>query len=202
MNQSPLTLGQKLTALRRAKGMTQEALAEAIGVTRQTISKWELDTSTPDLSYLTALCDIFSVTADTLIRSDMPLETPEPEPIPEPPEIPPTPPVRIPARTAGWVVFILGCVCLFGGILESFLIGSPTFLILSVFVLVPGIELLTVRRRAGMVALLTVGILCVLSAFGLSVVLSRATVSGIAFIGLLAIALAAFILAGVAGRKK
>ena len=65
-----MTIGQKLTALRKARGMTQEELSEAIGVTRQTISKWELDTSTPDLDYLCKLCDLFGVTADYLIRPE------------------------------------------------------------------------------------------------------------------------------------
>ena len=63
-----MTLGQKLISLRKSRGMTQEELSEAIGVTRQTISKWELDTSTPDLDYLCKLCDLFGVTADYLIR--------------------------------------------------------------------------------------------------------------------------------------
>lgn len=65
-----MTLGQKITNLRKARGMTQEELSEAVGVTRQTISKWELDTSTPDLDYLCKLCDIFGVTADGLIRPE------------------------------------------------------------------------------------------------------------------------------------
>ncbi len=65
-----MTLGQKLISLRKSRGMTQEELSEAIGVTRQTISKWELDTSTPDLDYLCKLCDLFGVTADYLIRPD------------------------------------------------------------------------------------------------------------------------------------
>lgn len=68
-----MTLGQKITALRKAQGMTQEALSEAIGVTRQTISKWELDASTPDLVYLCALADLFGVTTDSLIRPEITL---------------------------------------------------------------------------------------------------------------------------------
>ena len=69
-----MTLGQKLTNLRKARGMTQEELSEAIGITRQTISKWELDTPTPDLDYLCKLCDLFGCTADYLLgRSASPL---------------------------------------------------------------------------------------------------------------------------------
>ena len=47
-----MTFGQKLQQLRRARGMSQEDLAGQLSVTRQTISKWELDQSTPDLPYL------------------------------------------------------------------------------------------------------------------------------------------------------
>ena len=65
-----MTFGQKLQQLRRARGMSQEDLAGQLSVTRQTISKWELDTSTPDLDYLCKLCDLFGVTADYLIRPE------------------------------------------------------------------------------------------------------------------------------------
>ena len=88
-----MTLGQKITNLRKARGMTQEELSEAIGVTRQTISKWELDTSTPDLDYLCKLCDLFGVTADYLIR-------PEKETVETAPPPPPRPPSPSPASAS------------------------------------------------------------------------------------------------------
>lgn len=44
-----MTLGEKLQKLRKRQKLSQEALAEKVTVTRQTISKWELDQSTPDL---------------------------------------------------------------------------------------------------------------------------------------------------------
>lgn len=66
-----MTLGQKIQKLRKQQGLSQEALAEKVTVTRQTISKWELDQSTPDLNFIAQLSDIFSVTADYLIKEDM-----------------------------------------------------------------------------------------------------------------------------------
>ena len=76
-----MTVGQKIAALRKARGMTQEELSEVVDVTRQTISKWELDVSTPDLDSLCKLCDLFGVTADYLIRPEREVvETAPPRP--------------------------------------------------------------------------------------------------------------------------
>ncbi len=66
-----MTLGEKIQKLRKQQGLSQEALAEKVTVTRQTISKWELDKSTPDLDFIAQLSDIFSVTSDYLIKEDM-----------------------------------------------------------------------------------------------------------------------------------
>lgn len=63
-------LSEKLYACRRKSGLSQEQLAERIGVTRQAISKWELGTSTPELENLLALCDCFGITLDELTRED------------------------------------------------------------------------------------------------------------------------------------
>ena len=56
-----MTLGQRLTQLRNSKGLSQDALAEAIGVSRQSVSKWETDASIPDLEKLVKLSDFFAV---------------------------------------------------------------------------------------------------------------------------------------------
>ena len=56
-----MTLGEKIQKLRKEKGLSQEALAEKVTVTRQTISKWELGQSTPDLDFIAQLSDIFNV---------------------------------------------------------------------------------------------------------------------------------------------
>lgn len=66
-----MTLGEKIQKLRKQQGLSQEALAEKVMVTRQTISKWELGQSTPDLDFIAQLSDIFHVTSDYLIREDM-----------------------------------------------------------------------------------------------------------------------------------
>ena len=63
-----MTFGQKLQQLRKSRGLSQEDLAGNFSVTRQTISKWELDQSTPDLPYLAAISEFFGVSTDYLIK--------------------------------------------------------------------------------------------------------------------------------------
>ena len=66
-----MTLGEKIQKLRKEKGLSQEALAEKVTVTRQTISKWELGQSTPDLDFIAQLSDIFNVSSDYLIKDEL-----------------------------------------------------------------------------------------------------------------------------------
>ena len=71
---SKMSFGQNLQFLRKMQGgMTQEELAEKLGVSRQTVSKWELDTAYPEISKVIELCSLFSCTMDQLIREDMTL---------------------------------------------------------------------------------------------------------------------------------
>lgn len=60
------TIGENIAALRKQKGFTQEALASAIGVSAQSISKWENNTNMPDIMLLPIIADIFHVDIDTL----------------------------------------------------------------------------------------------------------------------------------------
>lgn len=58
--------GQRIAALRKSKGMTQEALAQRLGITNQAVSKWESDQCCPDIMQLPALADIFEISMDKL----------------------------------------------------------------------------------------------------------------------------------------
>ena len=70
-----MTFGEKIQALRKQAGLSQENLAEKLDITRQTVSKWELDQSTPELGYIAKLADLYNVSTDYLIRDDaQPLE--------------------------------------------------------------------------------------------------------------------------------
>ncbi len=62
-----MQIGMNIKKLRRERDLTQEELAEALGVTPKAISAWECDRSAPDLSMIPLLCRIFDVTADALL---------------------------------------------------------------------------------------------------------------------------------------
>ncbi len=61
-------LGERLQALRKARGLSQEQLAEQAGVSRQAVSKWELGESVPELEKVLALSEFFGVTTDYLLK--------------------------------------------------------------------------------------------------------------------------------------
>lgn len=63
-----MTLGEKLARLRKARGMSQEQLAAALGVSRQAVSKWELGEAVPDVSRVVAMSELFGVTTDYLLK--------------------------------------------------------------------------------------------------------------------------------------
>lgn len=63
-----MTLGQHLTHLRTGRGWSQDVLAEQLGVSRQSVSKWETDSSVPDLDKLLGLSELFGVTLDELVK--------------------------------------------------------------------------------------------------------------------------------------
>ena len=60
------TLGKRIAANRKQMNMTQDQLAEQLGVTAQAVSKWERDAATPDIQLLPALSAYFGVTIDEL----------------------------------------------------------------------------------------------------------------------------------------
>lgn len=64
------TLGKRISELRRSRNLTQDALAEELGITAQAVSKWENDISCPDIMMLPQLADYFSVSIDELLRGD------------------------------------------------------------------------------------------------------------------------------------
>ena len=66
-----MNLGNKIMTLRKKNNMSQEELAEKVGVTRQTISKWELEETSPDITQAKTLSSIFKVSLDELVNNDL-----------------------------------------------------------------------------------------------------------------------------------
>ena len=65
-----MTLGQNIQNARRAQGLSQEALAEKIGVSRQALGKWEKDTALPGLDNLQALAAALGIGVDALLGAE------------------------------------------------------------------------------------------------------------------------------------
>jgi len=63
-----MTIGKRIALLRKEKGMTQEDLANAMGVSPQAVSKWENDQTCPDISALPKLSKLLGVTVDELLE--------------------------------------------------------------------------------------------------------------------------------------
>ena len=69
-----MTIGKRIALLRKEKGLTQEDLANAMGVSPQAVSKWENDQTCPDISALPKLAGLLEVTVDELLsgRDNLP----------------------------------------------------------------------------------------------------------------------------------
>lgn len=64
-----MDFNEKLIELRKSKGLSQDELGNALGVSRQTISKWELAQSYPDFQRLVLLSDYFGLSLDALVKN-------------------------------------------------------------------------------------------------------------------------------------
>lgn len=106
-----MKLQEKILYCRKKAGLSQEALAERIGVSRQAISKWETGEASPEVGKLLLLARAFGVTADWLLSEEEPVpETPpQPEPQPEPrAETLPEP--HAPAADTSWLDSLPGVI--------------------------------------------------------------------------------------------
>jgi len=65
-----MTLSEKIQKLRKEKGLSQDQLALELNVSRQSVSKWELGDSMPDIPKILQLADFFQVTTDYLLREE------------------------------------------------------------------------------------------------------------------------------------
>lgn len=90
-----MTLAEKIYDCRKKSGRSQEALAEALGVSRQAVSKWETGDAEPELSKLRLLAAEFGVSVDWLLSEEAPPEEPQPEPDPAPEEARPSAAVEV-----------------------------------------------------------------------------------------------------------
>ena len=102
-----VTLGERIYQERTARRLSQTELAEALEVSRQSVSKWETNASVPDLDKLVRMCELFGVSMDSLVRGMEPQESKD-----NPPE------AEAPQKECGLNVrIILGLMMVFFGLL-------------------------------------------------------------------------------------
>ena len=147
-----MTLGQNIARLRAQKNLSQGDLADALEVSRQSVSKWETDASIPELDKLLRLAELFGVTLDELVKG----ESAQPEAARG--EVPDkesagaytaaAPAARRETRQiVGTILLCFGAligilIMLFAGTLAGFILALPLF--------VCGTICLTVRQRTGL----------------------------------------------------
>ena len=131
-----MTLGESITRLRTQKGWSQGDLADALDVSRQSISKWETDTSVPELENLLPLSELFGVTLDALVRGEQAEIQTETAAHAAPPQSVPTSPAPAVSHThtiAGVILLCFGAavfllLLLLGGGLASLFYAAPFLL--------------------------------------------------------------------------
>ena len=133
-----MSLGTNISRLRAEHHLSQGDLAEALEVSRQSVSKWETDSSVPDLDKLVKLSKVFGVSLDELVTGEAGPAAEE-----APPELSAAPAAqvvlfsRMPGRKiAGIVLFCMGFLTFLvlttlGGLLEGLILAAP-FLVCSV----------------------------------------------------------------------
>ena len=66
-----MTIGEKITHLRNALGMSQESLADKLLVSRQAVSKWEMDQAQPQIDNVLQICELFNISTDELLHDEI-----------------------------------------------------------------------------------------------------------------------------------
>ena len=69
-----MTIADRIQSLRKSKGMSQEDLADAVGVSRQAVSKWESEQTIPDIDKIVIMSEIFEVTTDYILKGIEPVK--------------------------------------------------------------------------------------------------------------------------------
>ena len=146
-----MTLGENIARLRTQRNWSQGDLADALDISRQSVSKWETDASVPELEKLLKLSELFGVTLDALVRGE---DAPQTGPAAAEAQNAPSSfaPQAVPARDKsrsiiGTVLLCTGavimlCLLLLGSLFSGLLFGAPFFIC--------GIICLTAKSRAGL----------------------------------------------------
>lgn len=152
-----MTIGKRIGDLRKARGYSQEYVAEQLDVSRQAVSKWETDAAAPDTYNLIALAELFDVSVEYIATG----------------KIPEAPLQREPLQKPGLsVTQIVGLILLGTGLLSLILglILSEILILLSLYLILGGILCLKVRKKLWFIAMWS---FCALSIFVVYILMGR-----------------------------
>ena len=135
-----MSLGTTISRLRAEKKLSQGDLADALGVSRQSISKWETDASVPELDKLIKLSQLFGVTLDELVTGETPPE--------QFPASPPPPPRQMPGRKIAAIILL--CMAFLVWLFLTVLGVPLEGLILAAPLLVCAAICFAAKKRAGL----------------------------------------------------
>ena len=147
-----MTLGEKISALRNQHEMSQGDLAEKMNVSRQSISKWETDTSVPELDKLIQLSEVFHITLDELVKGDVPPTHEENEDT-EPENKVPAQPVQVIVQKSVSTQKVIGFILLGIGLLCCLLalVFGGGLLIIGGYIIFCSIICLLIKKYAGLI---------------------------------------------------
>lgn len=142
-----MNLGENIYKFRTQKNMSQGDLADALDVSRQSVSKWENNNAVPELDKLIKMSELFGITLDTLVGKETAAPTSEPQPI-------------IEAKSTDTPQKVIGIILIcFGGLLMLLMIPAAhpsallSCLLLAAPFLICGAICLNARHHAGMFCL-------------------------------------------------
>lgn len=137
-----MNLGERIAKLRTEHHLSQGDLAEKLGVSRQSISKWETGSSIPDLYKLVALSELFVVTLDSLVREEEPKEATDFKSL-----IAQQSDEKYPTRKiAGWILMGIGLLSMIIGLALNLIVA-----VLGSYLLLCGIICHTIKKHPGLV---------------------------------------------------
>ena len=135
-----MSIGQRISELRRRASLSQEYVAEKIGVSRQAVSKWETDASAPDTYNLIALAELFGVSVEYLATGKTPAHESE---------------LRGSVNRSSITQRILGFILLGAGLL-SLILGillTEILVVLSFYMLLGGVICLALRKNVWFISM-------------------------------------------------
>ena len=144
-----MALSERLYELRKQAGLSQEQLAERLGVSRQAVSKWETGSAVPESETLVAISTYFDVSLDYLMKDGITL----PEPITGAEEPQTTASGGHERRTVGVVVCLVGVVCLLvWGIVSVFMPAAQDRIATSSMITIDGNGIFLIICLAAIIA--------------------------------------------------